>query len=647
MSISAKGTAGSAALGAYEGGQNIIGSDRPEEQISKVSLTGGHGMMAASFNSGSPAAINCIQNVDRVEINSFGPASSGMSAYSGWNIIEGVSTVSINAAKYATNYMNCAMDANGGGNIIRAGENSAGLTLHFDGSMYTGMGGTGSGHNWIEGSAHGDNTYVINGRVNTRNNPGIGYSNHIIGGDGADRVVINSTNATGDSVRNRAVSGTEILLGKGDNSVSIISGQALGMHDSLIKSDSAVTVVIKAANGARFIAMQESIIEGGSQAGDLKGDNIRVEGDIYDTQWQTRGNTITTGDGNDFLFIQGAISGRFELTMGEGYDTLVLSAPGFNEFYGYYMDWLRGLNAGPLGASIESIQVNAPDGVAQDILAYLHGLPNLAGVDISIHHTLTDADFGGTAATSHTAADTSYHYDNDTAALNHDMTLGDKDDRLNLGSVDNHTLNLGDGHNVLSVAHDATNAHIIAGADDDYVAIGGVLKNGTVDMGAGNDILKVGCLAENSHVDMGAGDDHLVLNGFTGGTVDGGAGHDILTLNMGGLGGNSAFAADGAFSGLFTPGAVQNFEELHFDLSGGGDDSLELDSLIDSLRGLTGGAQTTVRITGDAGSDHVDTQALAAGGWTSTLDPVTGETQWTHAGSEDDNLIILIQNGLN
>ncbi len=645
------------AMYATMGGQNIIGSDRPEEKISKVSLeAGGTGMLAMMSDGVTPAGTNRIQNVDRVEINTFGFSATAMLASNGWNIIEGVNEVSLNAVPETSHGRSYAMMAsNGGGNIIRAGENSDGLIFKATGSIYSGTGSSDLGHNWIEGSAHGDNSYEINGRVVGSHDSSfrLGYTNHIIGGDGADRVVINSMGAGEDAPWNYTVSSTEILLGKGENNVTILAGRtsdqtspSAGMLYSLIKSESAVTVVLKAAHGFAYNAMEGSIIEGGSRAGDLKGDNIRVEGNIYDRSWgYARGNTIKTGDGNDFLFIKGAITDRFELTMGDGYDALVLSASSFSKFLDYYYDWLRALDVSR--ASIESIQVDDSATELQGILNFLHSLPNLAGADISLYHNLTDAEFSDTAATSHTAADTSYHYDNDTATLNHDMTLGDKDDRLNLGSVENHTLDLGDGHNVLTVAHNATNAHIVAGADDDYVSIGGILKSSTVDMGAGNDILKVGCLAENSHVDMGAGDDHLILNGFTGGTVDGGAGHDILTLNMGGLGGNGAFEAGGAFSGLFTPGAVQNFEELHFDLSGGGDDSLVLDGLIDSLRGLTGGAQTTVRITGDAGSDHVDTQALSAGGWTSTVDPLTGDTRWTHTGSEDEHLIILIQNGLN
>ena len=379
-------------------------------------------------------------------------------------------------------------------------------------------------------------------------------------------------------------------------------------------------------------------------------DVISLKGDIYtDSNGK---NIINTGGGDDRITLDGKVTGNFSLDAGEGYDILVLHAASWTEFSIRYKTWLT---ANFNTMNIESIQwaLDNPSGAVptwlQDLVHDYNTLHPSAPIDFSqaaatdlAHIVAGDVgniiDHDGDVSSAHTAQHTG-----DGHGL---AAFGDGDDYVHVkGGVDHVDFTLGGGHNSLHVEGNIAGANISGGDHGNDIRVGGSF-DGTIDLGSGNDRVELGALHDGT-VNLGAGNDHLVLNAFTGGTVDGGSGHDILTLNLGGQGGNSAFAVNGAFSGLFTPGAVQNFEELHFDLSGGGDDSLELDSLIDSLRGLTGGAQTTLRITGDAGSDHVDTHALSAGGWTSSVDPVTGETQWTHTGSEDDNLIILIQNGLN
>ena len=427
-------------------------------------------------------------------------------------------------------------------------------------------------------------------------------------------------------------------VGRGTNTITNNNGDAL-------------IVVIKATGGSLGnYAMFAETESGNEIIGGAGNDVISLKGDIYTDG--TGQNIINTGAGDDRILLDGKVTGHLSLDAGDGYDILVLRAASWDEFTDRYQAWLT---ANFDTMNIESIQW-ALDNPAGAVPAWLQDLVH----DYNTLHPSEPIDFSQAAMTdlAHiVAGDVSNIIDHDgdvSAAHMPDHTssghglaaFGDGDDYVHVkGGVDHVDFTLGGGHNSLHVEGNIVGAEISGGDNGNDIRVGGSF-DGAIDLGLGNDRVELGALHDGI-VNLGAGDDHLILNGFTGGTVDGGAGHDILTLNLGGHGGAGAFAADGAFSGLFTPGAVQNFEELHFDLSGGGDDSLELDSLLHSLRDLTGGAQTTVRITGDVGSDHVDTHALSAGGWTSSVDSVTGETQWTHAGSEDANLIILIQHGLN
>ena len=422
-----------------------------------------------------------------------------------------------------------------------------------------------------------------------------------------------------------------------------------GVNTITNTNGNALIVVIKATGGSlRSYAMfadadgTNRIIGGdGNDVISLKG-NIHSEG--------TGKNIIDTGAGDDRIDLDGKVSGDFRLDAGDGYDILVLRAYSWAQFTDRYQAWLTA-NFDTL--NIESIQwaLNNPTG---SVPAWLQDLVN----NYNAQHSDAPIDFSPAALTdlAHIVAgdmNNIIDHDGDVTAAHTAQYAGDGhglaafgggDDYVHVkGNVDHVDFTLGGGHNILHVDGNAL-SDIFGGHNGNDIRVGGSF-GGVIDLGSGDDRVELGAL-HDGNILLGAGNDNLALSAFTGGTVDGGTGHDILTLNLGGHGGNNAFAAGGAFGGLFAPGAVQNFEELHFDLSGGGSDSLVFEGLIDSLRGLTGGAQTTLRITGDAGSDHVDTQALSAGGWTSLVDPVTGYTQWTRVGSEDENLILLIENGL-
>ncbi len=423
-----------------------------------------------------------------------------------------------------------------------------------------------------------------------------------------------------------------------------------GTNTIINTNGDALIVVIKATGGSlgNYAMFAETESRNEILGGDGN-DVISLKGDISTDA--TGKNVINTGAGDDRIELDGKVTGNFTLDAGDGYDILVLRASSWAEFTDRYQAWLT---ANFDTMNIESIQwaLNNPSGAVpgwlQDLVDNYNNLHPDAPVDLS-PAALTDL--------AHIVAgdmNNIIEHDGDVSAVHTTQhaddghgpaAFGDGDDYVHVkGNVDHVDFRLGGGHNILHIDGNAL-SDIFGGHDGNDIRVGGSF-GGVIDLGSGGDRVALGGL-HNGEVSLGAGDDHLVLSSFTGGTVDGGSGHDILTLNLGGHGGNAAFTADGTFSGLFTPGAVQNFEELHFNLSGGGDDSLEIDGLLDSLRGLTAGTQTTVRITGDAGSDHVDTQALASSGWISSVDPVTGDTRWTHAGPEDENLIILIQNGLN
>ncbi len=422
-----------------------------------------------------------------------------------------------------------------------------------------------------------------------------------------------------------------------------------GINTISNNNGNALIVVIKATGGSLGSYAMFAAGDGTNRIlGGDGNDVISLQGDMYAEG--TGKNIIDTGAGDDRIQLDGKVSGDFQLDAGDGYDILVLRAASWSQFTARYRDWLTA-NFDTL--NIESIQwaLNNPAGSVpawlQDLVNNYNAQHSDAPIDFSqaaaadlAHIVAGDVsniiDHDGDVTTAHTAQ---YAGDGHGPAV-----FGDGDDYVHVkGNVNHVDFTLGGGHNILHVDGNAQ-SHISGGDNGNDIRVGG-LFNGGIDLGSSNDYVDLGAL-HGGNILLGAGNDNLALSAFTGGTVDGGAGYDILTLNLGGHGGNSAFAADGAFGGLFTPGAVQNFEELRFDLSGGGGDSLEVEGLIDSLRGLTGGAQTTVRITGDAGGDHVDTQTLANNGWTSSIDSASGYTRWAHADSEDENLIILIQNGL-
>ncbi len=438
------------------------------------------------------------------------------------------------------------------------------------------------------------------------------------------------------------------ITAEGTETSYAMHATSCGTNTIINNNGDALIVVIKATGGSLGnYAMYAEIESRNEIIGGDGNDVISLKGDIYTDA--AGKNIINVGAGDDQITLDGKVSGNFHLDAGDGYDILVLRASSWAEFTVRYQAWLT---ANFDTMNIESIQwaLNNPSGAVpgwlQDLVNNYNNLHSDAPIDLS-PATLTDL--------AHIVAgdmNNIINHDGDVTAVHttqhagdgHGLAaFGDGDDYVHVrGNVDHVDFTLSDGHNILHVDGNAL-SDISDGHNGNDIRVGGSF-GGVIDLGSGDDHVELGALHDGGIL-LGVGNDHLALSAFTGGTLDGGAGHDILTLNLDGHGGAEAFATGGAFSGLFTPGAVQNFEELHFDLSGGAGDSLAVEDLIDSLRGLTLGGQTSVRITGDAGSDHVDTQALSNNGWTSSTDPTTG-SRWTHADSEDENLIILIQNGL-
>ncbi len=605
--------------GGSAGGGNVVG----------ISAMGNRGLVEIS---------NTISNAGSVEINvvnrntvseAIGIQAANAAAVNTIKGITGEDGVSINATGGGGGGTTGMFAINAGRNIIggdQPGEGVTKVSIHAEGGA--------TGNNAMYAQSNGSNRISnVGGEVELKaEGANASYAMRAEGGgtnsilDVAGRVSITAEGAQ-NSYAMHAVSGGTNIIGN------------------------SLTVIIKAAAGS--LGNYAMFAENNGVNKILGGDGnsyIELHGDIFARYGGQ--NIINTGAGDDRILLDGKVTGHLSLDAGEGYDILVLRAASWAEFTDRYQTWLT---ANFDTMNIESIQwaLDNPAGAVPD---WLQDLVH----DYNTLHPSEPIDFSRAAMTDlahivagdvsniidHDGDVSSAHMPDHTSSGHGLAAFGDGDDYVHVkGGVDHVDFTLGGGHNSLHVEGNIAGAEISGGDNGNDIRVGGSF-DGALDLGSGNDRVELGALHDGI-VNLGAGDDYLILNGFTGGIVDGGAGHDILTLNLGGHGGAGAFAADGAFSGLFTPGAVQNFEELHFDLSGGGDDSLVLDSLLDSLRGLTGGAETTVRIIGDAGSDHVDTQALSAGGWTSIVDPTTGDTRWTHAGSEDENLVILIQNGLN
>ena len=155
-------------------------------------------------------------------------------------------------------------------------------------------------------------------------------------------------------------------------------GEAYGMYaksgsENHITNEGlgAITVIITATAGSldKAYAMYAStdanngagsmnLIHGGSAVGG-EGDSISLTGAIYADAGSE--NRIFTGEGDDFISLNGEVTGMLDMKANGGYDTLVLHATSADVFKANYLGWLNDLfngeGEGFKGTSIENITV--------------------------------------------------------------------------------------------------------------------------------------------------------------------------------------------------------------------------------------------------------------------------------------------------
>ena len=470
-------------------------------------------------------------------------------------------------------------------------------------STYTSNGGSDTIE--ISGSRYGMNSAAIN-----------------LQGGGRDYVSITAT-------------GTSTTGNSADNS----GGSA--MYGGEIRSDSAISLTLKGTNFAMFASARisgstvagadDAVIVGGSKASDLHGDDLIFKGNFgiqIEANELTPMNYVTSGAGNDFISLDGNLmhNGRNALVLdaGDGYDILHLVAADWTEFASRYSTWLTA-NLG--SAHVESIQVDVAGQRYEDIPSWLSTLATSKGVDLAVAVHLDTLD-SFTSAHDHTA----YHVDM-AAGLDHGVTLGGGDDRVTIESLDHATLDMGNGHNILTVH--------------------GAVTGGTITGGAHSDMFTVHSL-ESGTVNLGGGDDQAVFHSLTQGHITGGTGVDTLTLQLDGHAADG-LSSSGAFKGLFNGDVTaDNFEVLRLDLTGGTSDTLHLtDDMFQNLVGVHSGSDVggdlKIMITGDHGSDaahsdHVNTSSLT--GWTQGATTTVEGVQYTTFTHGTEQLEMLIQANL-
>lgn len=299
------------------------------------------------------------------------------------------------------------------------------------------------------------------------------------------------------------------------------NGYAYGMYtrdgwgasvQNIIESDSALTVDItaKAGDAGKAFAMFSNwgganIIQGGSQAGDVRGDAVTLTGDLFA---QGGYNKIATGAGNDTVTIHGNIvAGDNIIETGKGDDTVSI----------------HGNVAGQQG-------INTGEG---NDTVYIDG--NMAG-----HNQLTiNTGSGNDRVTITGGMQAGYSANNGSNTVRG----GEGDDVVSVGAG---MLAKNNGKNVIDTGSDAV-GNAVGGSD--AITITGQMRaeganaSNTIRTGAGDDTVTVDGLHATSGgrngIDTGSGNDAVTINGSVhadGGhnTIVAGDGHGTATVDVNG-----------------------------------------------------------------------------------------------------------------
>lgn len=446
-----------------------------------------------------------------------------------------------------------------------------------------------------------------------------------------------------DSVTIQTATGNSrsVAMDAREDSKNIITAQEVNLQASTSHSSYlAIGMNVFDKNGVNIIQAQEdsrgmavyitakagtlnnaySMYAGGNGLNLIKGstyaDLIRLEGQIGSSATGT--NKIETGAGNDRIELNGAVSGNFAVTGGEGFDTLVLHATNFTDFQNRYGAWLTGQAF--TGMEIEHIQVvlDATTVNPQQVQDWFTAnIPSATGhVDVAYDHS---PDLGATGGADHDYTHTTY------AATAED--------------VEGKTLHF-------------------QSAGDDYVHVKGNMTNATLTFDGGHDTLQVdGQFSGTIDATNNGAGVHLQANTFTQGSINLGSGNDWLsfgsiaagtTIHAGaGNGDSMMLRLDNAdeLAGKFDLSGVQGIENLWIDATNSQPDTINDSFLTTAATALTGAEVYFLHDQNDTLDLHL---------WQSTSNTVTREsydgtsiTFMEYTNADDESLKIYIETLIN
>ena len=563
VTVKATGGASATAMAGYSG-KNVIGGENEADKISGNVLIRGESVLTGTVSDQSARGMyayggeNIVRNIaGSVEVqaemssNKGTTSAYGMFSQSAQNLIQDVTgNVTVSARGASVNY---GMFATGwrttdpdqlGHNTIRDVEGTVRVTAEGGKEaigMYAAKWGSGSSYPY--------------GGTNTIENAG--------------RVEINAT--TTDSA------GSAYAMRAQDGGHNIIDNR-------MVVGEGPVGIIITAAGAARSYALYASGAGSSNEihGSETSGNRVELHGDVYAAGGGK--NILITGAGDDYIEIDGKVTGNFQLNAGDGHDTLELRAASWADFSARYQTWLQ---ANFNDMSIENLQwilgdsSGAVPGWLIDMVNSYNTLHPDAPLDVdyaalgieppvgeSLHagstEVHTDADFANAASYSsgHTSdapsADGAPRHDPDAGNANdanadnqsgsnqeRESTLADILQTDDSGhAVNNHVDHHGDATHdaIFGNGDDHVRVHgDISGTSHDTLefALGGGHNALIVDGDArhaaitggddGNDISVHGAL--DGHITLGDGADHADLGAMHGGTVDLGAGDDTLTLH--------------------------------------------------------------------------------------------------------------------
>ncbi|MDL2210557.1 hypothetical protein LJC26_07110, partial [Desulfovibrio sp. OttesenSCG-928-O18] len=640
-------------LGAGNNGLHVDSSMPGASVIRKGSVTSGDGNDTLRVNGsidGTKITLGNGTNEVYVGFDLWGTKMEG--ALSAATLTTGVGNDSV----YVTDQiLNSTLNLGAGSNLVAV--ETAPLSVH---SIIKGS---------ITGGAGDDTLRVVGSVSGTKITLGDGQNVVLIGYDQlgtgyvANLESVTLTAGAGDDLLDvtGTVVGGSLNLGAGDNTVRLehMRGGSLttGADDDYFQADTVANATISLGAGENYFSLYNSL--SGSKVTMGAGDdtfNLNNEfanstvdlgaGDNFAEIWGMRGGSLTTGAGDDYMQVRGALRSGAKVNLGAGDDSV-------NVYSGFTLAGGASLDGGAGSDTLRLSDVGAYD------LAAMVGSGSIRGMEVI--STMTS---GGTTLLVSGDALGSFTADklvgvtaidgpaingqsimrieaqhNDTVSLapgegwrvagyyeleGNFYSLYQNQDGKKLLVCDNGTTITGVDVEVKTIALPKDSPIYVYNDTDDCIRVSGAMQNTGIELGDGNNALEVKGTFTNSFIEAGSGNDTVTLRGTAQGDIDLGAGHNSLALHgafKGGandsitaLGGNDVLRAWNTVSAVkIDLGAGNNTAQFSKDVStstlnlGAGNDSVDfygkltgseinLGAGYDSL--YISGAATAVKING-------------------------------------------------